>query len=137
MLGAAALDDALAANFCEEVDNVDASSVAAPGAVTAFAVPNPNALLAEGIGFFGSGGSRVASRTDRPVYFGLTALTPVNPFDRRQMRTRLSGRPRVRHVDLRVPQFSKCGASLKGSIIACAVTAPKRGIGRAGEKSPT
>jgi hypothetical protein len=33
---------ALAANSCEEADNVDACTVTASDVITAFAVPNPN-----------------------------------------------------------------------------------------------
>ena len=62
---------ALAANSCEGVNNVDACTVTALDATTAFAVPDPNLLLAEPVGFFGSGCS--LDRSTEPghsVYFG-------------------------------------------------------------------
>ncbi|HWF05069.1 MAG TPA: hypothetical protein VHA06_15375 [Candidatus Angelobacter sp.] len=46
---------ALAANSCERANNVDACTVTALDATTAFAVPDPDLLLAELVGFFGSG----------------------------------------------------------------------------------
>ena len=46
---------ALAANSCEGANNVDACTVTALDATTAFAVPDPDLLLAELVGFFGSG----------------------------------------------------------------------------------
>jgi hypothetical protein len=45
---------ALAAGSCEGVNNVDACTVLACHAITAFAVSGPNLLLAEHVGFFGS-----------------------------------------------------------------------------------
>ena len=62
---------ALAANSCEGVNNVDACTVTALDATTAFAVPNPNLPLAGLVGFFGSGYS--ADHSTEPghsVYFG-------------------------------------------------------------------
>jgi hypothetical protein len=50
---------------------VDACTVTALDATTAFAVPDPNLLLAEPVGFFGSGCS--LDRSTEPghsVYFG-------------------------------------------------------------------
>ncbi|GEM_PF-1984140 len=62
---------ALAANSCEGVNNVDACTVTALDAITAFAVPDPNLPLAEPVGFFGSGCSLDRStEPDHPVYFG-------------------------------------------------------------------
>jgi len=62
---------ALAANSCEGVNNVDACTVTALDATTAFAVPDPNLLLAEPVGFFGSGCSLDRStEPDHSVYFG-------------------------------------------------------------------
>ena len=62
---------ALAANSCEGVNNVDACTVTALDATTAFAVPYPNLLLAEPVGFFGSGcASNYFAAPGHPVYFG-------------------------------------------------------------------
>ena len=62
---------ALAANSCEGANNVDACTVTALDATTAFAVPDPNLLLAEPVGFFGSGCSLDHStEPDHSVYFG-------------------------------------------------------------------
>ena len=62
---------ALAANSCEGANNVDACTVTALDATTAFAVPDPNLPLAEPVGFFGSGCSLDRStEPDHPVYFG-------------------------------------------------------------------
>jgi hypothetical protein len=50
---------------------VDACTVTALDAITAFAVPDPNLLLAEPVGFFGSGCSLDRStEPDHSVYFG-------------------------------------------------------------------
>src|SRR5579863_4461194 len=46
---------ALAAGSCEEASRVEACTVTAPDAITAFAVPNPNSPLAGLVGFFRSG----------------------------------------------------------------------------------
>ena len=62
---------ALAANSCEGVNDVDACTVTALDATTAFAVPDPNLLLAEPVGFFGSGCSLDHStELGHSVYFG-------------------------------------------------------------------
>ena len=62
---------ALAANSCEGVSNVDACTVTALDATTAFAVPDPGLPLAGLVGFFGSGCSADHStELDHPVYFG-------------------------------------------------------------------
>ena len=62
---------ALAANSCEGANNVDACTVTALDATTAFAVPDPGPLLAGPVGFFGSGCSLDRStEPDHPVYFG-------------------------------------------------------------------
>jgi hypothetical protein len=66
---------ALAANSCEGVNNVDACTVTALDATTAFAVPDPNLPLAGPVGFFGSGYS--LDRSTEPghsVYFGSTTF---------------------------------------------------------------
>jgi hypothetical protein len=62
---------ALAANSCEGANNVDACTVTALDATTAFAVPDPGLPLAGSVGFFGSGSS--ADHSTEPshsVYFG-------------------------------------------------------------------
>src|SRR4051812_11262460 len=66
---------ALAANSCEGANNVDACTVTAFDAITAFAVPDPNWSLAGPVGFFGSGcaANRFAA-PDHPVYFGSTTV---------------------------------------------------------------
>src|ERR1700759_1075558 len=62
---------ALAAGSCEGVNNVDACTVTALDMTTAFAVPDPDLILAEPVGFFGSGYSADCStESDHPVYFG-------------------------------------------------------------------
>jgi len=66
---------ALAANSCEGVNNVDACTVTALDAITAFAVPDPGPLLAESAGFFGSWcASNCSVAPDHPVYFGSTTF---------------------------------------------------------------
>jgi hypothetical protein len=66
---------ALAANSCEGANNVDACTVTALDAITAFAVPDPDLLLAEFVGFFGSGYSADHStEPDHPVYFGFAKV---------------------------------------------------------------
>jgi hypothetical protein len=76
---------ALAANSCEGVNNVDACTVTALDATTAFAVPDPGLLLAELVGFFGSGYSADHStESSHSVYFGsANCLGLADPFDRR------------------------------------------------------
>ena len=62
---------ALAAASCEGANSVDACTVTALDAITAFAVPDPDQLLAEPVGFFGSGCSLDHStEPGHPVYFG-------------------------------------------------------------------
>jgi len=62
---------ALAASSCEGANNVDACTVTALDATTAFAVPYPDLPLAELVGFFGSGCSLDCStEPGHPVYFG-------------------------------------------------------------------
>ena len=66
---------ALAANSCKGANNVDACTVTAFDAITAFAVPDPDLSLAEPVGFFGSGYSADHSaEPDHPVYFGSTTF---------------------------------------------------------------
>ena len=76
---------ALAANSCEGANNVDACTVTALDATTAFAVPDPGLLLAELVGFFGSGYSADCStESSHSVYFGsANCLGLADPFDRR------------------------------------------------------
>jgi hypothetical protein len=62
---------ALAASSCEGANNVDACTVTAFDAITAFAVPDPGLLLAEPAGFFGSWrAANCFAAPDHPVYFG-------------------------------------------------------------------
>ncbi len=62
---------ALAVSSCEGVNNVDACTVTALDATTAFAVPDPSLLLAEPAGFFGSGYSaNHSTELGHSVYFG-------------------------------------------------------------------
>ena len=66
---------ALAANSCEGAGNVDACTVTAFDAITAFAVPDPSLLLAEPAGFFGSWrASDCSAAPDHPAYFGPTTV---------------------------------------------------------------
>jgi hypothetical protein len=44
---------ALASSFCEEANSVDTRTVTASDMITAFAVPNPNSVLAEQLVFSG------------------------------------------------------------------------------------
>ncbi len=46
---------ALAISSCEGANSVDACTVTALDAITAFAVPNPNCSSQKSVGFFGSG----------------------------------------------------------------------------------
>ncbi len=74
---------ALATNSCEGVSSADARTVAAPDAITAFAVPNPSSS-SQGSWFF-----RVwwlnesPRRANHPAYFGLVKFTWTSPFSRR------------------------------------------------------
>jgi hypothetical protein len=78
----------LAASFCEEANSVDPCTVTALDVIAAFAVPNPNGLLAEAVGFFGSECStnhfveRITQSTS-----GLFLFPESNPFDRRRMQS--------------------------------------------------
>ena len=63
---------------------MDACTVAAPDAITAFAVPNPN-CSSQGSQFFRVWWlDKLPRRVDHSAYFGLANLTWVNPFSRRQ-----------------------------------------------------
>ncbi len=57
---------ALAANSCEGVSSLDACTVAAPDAITAFAVPKPQLLLAGQLVFSGLVAQRVTSSSESP-----------------------------------------------------------------------
>ena len=62
---------ALAAASCEGANSVDACTVTALDATTAFAVPDPDFLLAEPVGFFGSGCAlNCSTAPGHSVYFG-------------------------------------------------------------------
>ena len=77
---------ALAANSCEGVNNVDACTVTALDAITAFAVPDPNLLLAESVGFFGSGcSSGFPSKLITQLTSDQQRFIFANPFSRRRM----------------------------------------------------
>jgi hypothetical protein len=61
----------LAANSCEGVSSVDARTVAAPDAITAFALPNPD-CSSQGSRFFRVWWlDELPRRVDHPAYFGL------------------------------------------------------------------
>ncbi len=67
-----------AASSCERANCVDARTVAALDASTAFAVPRPQLLLAETVGFFGSGCPfRSPCRADDPAHFELPSSIPL------------------------------------------------------------
>jgi hypothetical protein len=72
---------ALAAASCEGANSVDACTVTAFDATTAFAVPDPDQLLAEPVGFFGSGcPADCSAEPDHPVYFGSATIYFDQPF---------------------------------------------------------
>jgi hypothetical protein len=65
---------------------VDACTVTALDAITVFTVPDPNLLLAELVGFFGSWCSaNHFAEPDHSVYFGSATFYLANPFDRRHV----------------------------------------------------
>jgi hypothetical protein len=106
---------ALAANPCEGVHSVEACTVTAFDAITAFTVPNPN---------FSSQSRRIFQvwvpfelprRADYSVYFGLATFILANPFDRR------------RSLKYRAPEF--LSMPFFGAIVA-------RGESCAGRSSP-
>src|SRR5262245_54283028 len=72
----------LAASSCEGANGVDACTVTASDAITAFAVPHPNQFLAEPVGFFGSGyrTNRFARRITRSTS-DWQLLIEANPFN--------------------------------------------------------
>jgi len=72
---------ALAANSCERVSGVDATTVTALGAITAFAGSEPRRSSCDAVGFFGSG--RPTGRPvgpDHPAYFRSANAKFANPF---------------------------------------------------------
>ena len=65
----------LATNSCEGVSSVDTCTVAAPDAITDFAVPNPN-FPSQGSRFFRVWWLRELPRkADHPAYFGSVNVT--------------------------------------------------------------
>lgn len=76
---------ALAASSYEGANRVDARTVAAPDAITAFAVPNPS-CSSQGSWFFRVWWlDELPRRVDHSAYFGLINITWTNPFSRRQL----------------------------------------------------
>jgi len=76
---------ALATVSRERADSVDACTVAAPDAITAFAVPNPS-CSSQGSRFFRVWWlSELPRQVNHPAYFGLINVTWTNPFSRRQL----------------------------------------------------
>src|SRR5262245_59320218 len=75
---------ALTINSCEGVDDVEACTVTALDAITAFAVSNPNGLLAEPSVFSGLSvpADRSVERITQPTSDQLP-LFEANPFSRR------------------------------------------------------
>jgi hypothetical protein len=65
---------ALATSSCEGALGVDACTVTALDAITAFAVPNPNYPSQSSRFFQVWLPSRLPCRTDHPIYFGLANL---------------------------------------------------------------
>jgi hypothetical protein len=65
---------ALAASFCEEANSVEACTVTAPDAITAFAVPNPNCPSQSRRFFQVWLPFRSPVQAYRPAYFGLANL---------------------------------------------------------------
>jgi hypothetical protein len=63
---------ALAADFCEEVNRVDACTATAPDVTTAFAVPNPNCLSRGGRFFRVWLPSKLPRQARHSAYFELT-----------------------------------------------------------------
>jgi hypothetical protein len=78
---------ALAIGSCEGANGVDACTVTASDAITAFAVPNPNCPSLSRRFFqvwllFG-----LPRRADHSAYFGLAKFYLANPFSRRRRQT--------------------------------------------------
>jgi hypothetical protein len=64
---------------------VDTCTVAAPDAITAFAVPNPNCSLQSSRFFRVWWLDELPRRPDHPAYFGLANITWANLFSRRHL----------------------------------------------------
>jgi hypothetical protein len=65
----------LATSSCKGANSVDACTVTALDAITAFAVPDPNLLLAEPVGFFGSRcPANHFTEPDHSAYFGSATI---------------------------------------------------------------
>ena len=71
---------ALAAGSCEEADSVDACTVTALDAITAFTVPNPNCSSQSQSVFSGLATRQVALRADHSAYFGSATFYFRQPF---------------------------------------------------------
>jgi hypothetical protein len=96
---------------------VDACTVAAPDAITAFAVPNPS-CSSQGSRFF-----RVwwldesPRRAGHPAYFGLINVTWINPLGHRQFLTLVL--PNRECSDVRHKFYEQeCSFLLKSGVIA-------------------
>jgi hypothetical protein len=63
---------------------VEACTVTAPDAITAFAVPNPNGTSQRYRIFRVWLLDELPRRADHPAYFGLATLCEANPFHRRR-----------------------------------------------------
>ena len=69
---------ALAANSCEGANSMEARTVTALDAITAFAVPNPNCSSQKQSVFSGLVALQVALRADHSAYFGLAKfISPI------------------------------------------------------------
>ena len=71
---------ALAVSSCEGVNSVDACTVTALDAITAFAVPNPGGILAEQSVFSGLVAPRVTSMSGSPSLLQISYLLGGQPF---------------------------------------------------------
>jgi hypothetical protein len=71
---------ALAASSCEGANRVDACTVTALDAITAFAVPNPNCSSQSQSVFSGLALSGLPRLADHPAYFGLAKFYLSQPF---------------------------------------------------------
>jgi len=75
---------ALAASSCEGANCVDACTVTALDATTAFAVPYPNTSSQSGRFFQVWKLVKLPLRADHSAYFGLANFIYANPFSRRR-----------------------------------------------------
>jgi hypothetical protein len=71
---------ALAASSCEEANSVEACTITALDAITAFAVPNPNRSSQSCRFFQVRLPSRSPCQADHPIYFGLVNFYLNQPF---------------------------------------------------------